>query len=283
MLGVYFKVWRDLLKAQNPQRTLYYIDLYCGDGETFDKKARQTFETPVIVSLIKKGILAMKLDIRLLLNDTNTESITKLKKKIEDLGVMDKVLALESQDANKFIDLALSKVPKDDFVVVFIDPYNYKDLKWETIVKISQHNGKNYGRKAEMIINLPLYSLGEGMKSKHFEQMDVFFGTKEWHSKVNEYKELDKERPVFNALLDVYVKRLEGLGYRVLFEEISTLENNAPVYYIIFAVGNDEAYTIAQRAITFVRTQKKAWTQEKIAKITKIGGVGGGSGLEKWI
>lgn len=282
MLGVYFKVWRDLLKAQNPSRTLYYVDIFCGDGETFDKTTRETFETPVIVSLMKKGVIESELDIRFFLNDKNSEAIKKLQTKIKELGLEDRVIDIDNIDANLYVDKILGKLPADGLVIFFIDPFNYKELKWTTLEKISKH-GNNYGRKPEIIINLPLYSLGEAQKSKSYEKVDEFFGTEKWLEKVNENKQLTSIRPVFNALLDTYVSRIKGLGYRVEYEEISSIGHNSPVYYIIFAVANDEAYTIVKRAIAFVRSVKIQWEKDKVAKKGKITGVGSGSGLDKWV
>ena len=284
MLGVYFRFWRDLLKSFNPERPLYYVDLYCGDGDSYDETTREKYETPLIISLIKKGVLDKHLDIRFLLNDSNQESIAKLKKKIQDLGINKEIIDIDSIDANVYVDKALAKVPKEEFSVFFIDPFNYKDLKWETIEKISKHKGDKYGRRPEMIINLPLYTLGKGMESKHFEKMDEFFGTDAWLKKVNEYKALGHERPVFNALLEFYVERLKTLGYKVEFEEISSIGNSAPIYYIIFAVGNNEAYKIVERALTFVRGAKQKWTKDKVAKRDKLKGAGkGGKGLDHWM
>ena len=91
------------------------------------------------------------------------------------------------------------------------------------------------------------------------------------------------DRPVFNGFLDVYTERLKNLGYRVETEDISTIGNNAPVYYIIFAVANDQAYQIVIKAINFVRGEKQKWTGSISAKRDKIKGAGVGKGLDNWM
>lgn len=77
MLGLYFRIWRSLLKGE--RRPLYYVDLYCGDGETFDESTGEHFETPFVKCLMRDGVIGDHLDIRFILNDIDSKKIAKLK------------------------------------------------------------------------------------------------------------------------------------------------------------------------------------------------------------
>ena len=46
MLGSIFQVWRSVLKGE--KKPLYYVDLYCGDGETFDESTAETALKPLL-------------------------------------------------------------------------------------------------------------------------------------------------------------------------------------------------------------------------------------------
>ena len=284
MLGLYFSIWRSLLKGE--KRPLYYIDLYCGDGETFDESTGDRFETPFVKCLMRDGVIKGNLNIKFILNDIDSKKIDKLKAKINEIGVSQNIIDITDKNANEYVDDALSKIPNNEFTIFFLDPFNYNDIKWATIEKIANHKNKAW-KKPEMIINLPLYPLGKGletaMKTGDYDAMNEFFGTDIWLERVNEYKGRGLERPVFTAFKDVYVEQLQKLGYGVQYEDINSIGNNAPLYYLIFAVSNPKAYKIVKSALAFAHGVKQKWIEEKENKHTKIDVVGKGSGLEKWM
>ena len=282
MLGVYFKIWRSLLKGEH--KPLYYADLYCGDGETIDESTDDHFETPFVKCLMRDGVITDHLDIRFILNDIDDKKINKLKEKIKEIGVSEKIIDIQAYDANMYVETALSKIPSDAFTIFFLDPFNYKDLNWKTVEKIAKHG--NGWRKPEMIINLPLYPLGKGwetaMKTGNYDKMDEFFGTDVWMQKINEYKGLGNEQPVFSAFRDVYLQQLKNLGYNVQYEDITSITTNAPLYCIVFAVSNPQANKIVQGAVAYAHGVKQKWIKEKENKQDRKKVVGKGSGLEKY-
>ena len=269
MLGFYYKFCRSVLT--NPKshiKTLYYIDLYCGDGETYDPKTKESYDTAFITSLAKDGVKEMGLNIRFLLNDINPESIDKLKAKLISLGVDKNIIDINCGDANEYIEKALKLVPKNEWSIFFLDPFNYKDLKWETIKKISNHsNGPT--RKPELIINLPIYTLNMGYESKNYDSIDKFFGDRSWLDRIETYKLTNLPRPNTQAFLDVFVEKLKSLGYQVKSVSVPTIDTNSPVYFMIFAIANPKGFKIAERALNNVEKLKEDWKKEKIIKAVR--------------
>ena len=247
--------------------TLYYVDLFCGDGETKDDYTNELWPSPFIENLIKKGIIEERLDIRFLLNDIDADAIKRLKTKLAELNANDKIIDIGNEDANLYVDKALKSIPKDNnWSIFFLDPYRYMHLKWSTVIKISKHYSNPY-HKPEMIINLPIFSLINGWKSKSYDGIDEFYGGREWFQKINNYKDTNHDMPVISAFLDCYKEKLAALGYKVESEDVSSMYNQSPVYYVIFAVSNDYANKIVKRVLDSIRKVKYEWINEKREKI----------------
>lgn len=93
LLGYYFKFCRDvLISNRNKIKTLYYIDLYCSDGETKDDLTGDKYLSPFIEALMKKGVVEKGLDIKFILNDLESEKIAKMKKLVSECGCTDCVI-----------------------------------------------------------------------------------------------------------------------------------------------------------------------------------------------
>ena len=105
----------------------------------------------------------------------------------------------------------------------FLDPTNHKDLKWETIKNISKHSQEYFNKKEkcnrvrrpELIINCMTYTMTGSYIAKSYETINENLGTDEWQKRIVEYKEKGLSAPVSRALLDTFIKQLEGLGYKV--------------------------------------------------------------------
>ncbi len=285
MLNYYFEACRSVMKGNFPHmKILYYADLFCGDGEIVDKKTTEKSDSPFLTNLMGIGVKQESLDIRFLLNDIDKDAIIKLRQKINLLGTSNKVISFESKDANEYIATVLTKIPRINWSIFFLDPYKYGHLKWSTIVKISEHAYSNT-RKPEMIINLPIYSLLMGNKAKDYNGIDEFFGNHNWADRIKKYEENNSSsRPQVDAFLDEFCDALKRFGYLVEYQEVTSIETNAPVYYMVFAVSNDNAHAIVKRMMQGITKAKEKWIAETQAKITKVDGVGlSGRTLSGWV
>ena len=80
-----------------------------------------------------EGVIKEHLDIKFILNDIDPKKIAKLKEKIDEIGTTQNVIDIQNKDANEYVDEALEKIPNNQFTIFFLDPFNYKDLKWKTL------------------------------------------------------------------------------------------------------------------------------------------------------
>ncbi|MGI0058476.1 MAG: three-Cys-motif partner protein TcmP [Nitrosotalea sp.] len=278
ILAYYFKCCKDTLRYRMKKYSapLYYIDLYCRDGETLDKTTRKTFLSPFVKSFMQEGVVDEKLDIKFVLNDFDDNKIKILQDRIDKLKISSNVIDIQHKDANSYIDDVLTKVPNYVWSIFFLDPFKHKQLKWSTIEKIANHSytGKKNVRRPEMIIHLPTYTLSNGLKSNSYKDIDEFFGTDSWLEKINKYRIEKRKQPVISGFRDTFVERIEALGYKVASIPIESIEHNVPIYYLIFAVANDNAYKIVKSAIDYSKALKPGWIDEKQMEIDKVKAVG---------
>ena len=124
-----------------------------------------------------------------------------------------------------------------------------------------------------------------GYKAKDYNGIDEFFGNHNWADRIKKYEE-DKSssRPQVDAFLDEFCDALKRFGYLVEYQEVTSIETNAPVYYMVFAVSNDNAHAIVKRMMQGITKAKEKWIAETQAKITKVDGVGlSGRTLSGWV
>lgn len=233
MLGMYFLICRQVAK----NRTLYYVDLYAGDGEAeCDEAPIPKWKCPFIQSLLehaKKGSIKLKCFLNEL--DTKDEGYyEKLKRNV--ISYNEFIIGLTKEDANTVYKKALEKIPRDEWSIFFLDPYQHDHLHWKTLEEISKHEAYDATsackRKPELIINLMTYTMQRAFKFNP-EGITKALGTEEWKDRITSRTEEEKIHEIF---ADIFIKQLEKLGYYVnSFCIKQTPPNNNILYYIVFA------------------------------------------------
>lgn len=261
MLGMYFLICRQVAK----KRTLYYVDLYAGDGEAECEEAPLTkWKCPFIQALLehaKKGTIKLKCFLNEL--DFKNEGVyEKLKENVKDYANF--IIGLTKKDANVVYKEALEKIPKKEWSIFFLDPFKYSDLDWKTIEEISKHESfdpvSQCKRKPEFIINLMTSTMQRAFKYDD-EGITKALGTDEWKEKIT----LKEEEKIHEIFSDIFIKKLEDLGYSVSsFYIKQTPPHENVLYYMIFASTVHNANEIISKKYKpyIDRLMRNKWIKE---------------------
>lgn len=258
-LGVYFKIVRMVMKQGRP---LYYVDLYAGDGECVcDEAPLKRWDPPLIQSLLKPA-RKDNLQLHSFLNDLDIEHFNKLKDSVR--GYEDYIVDITNENANSVYPKFLSKIPKDQWSIFFIDPYKHSELSWKTIEGIAQHTGydtySRCTRKPELIINLMTTTMQRTF-DKSPEAITEVLGTDEWKERI-EGRSDEKMHEIF---LDIFTKQLESLGYSVTSFMINqTPPLKSTLYYLVFASNIPKANEIISKKFEpyIKQISKDKWIKE---------------------
>jgi three-Cys-motif partner protein len=116
--------------------------------------------------------------ISLLVNDNDTQKLENVKSKIDFQDIADFHIEYHNKDANEMFDLVatrLSKFPKDNRNLIFIDPYGYSDIKKDKITSLLKNN------YTEIVLFLPVMHMYRFIKTAfrheknpHFENLRNF-------------------------------------------------------------------------------------------------------------
>jgi len=280
-LGYYFSLVRRLINPKGPFKKLYYADLYCGDGKCTIAETKVSYLTPTIYSVLRHGGKE-GFDVCCFLNDINPENIQKIKINTSEYSGF--IEDYSSKDANDYYRDVLKKILSDQFSIIYLDPSNHKELKWDTIKGISEHNSKYNGniRRPELIINFMVYSMlqtinaSKACKSKEAEEkclssINESLGTNEWENRAKKYKEEGYVLYYELALLYTFIEQLKKIGYMVPTPiEITSTSKENRVYYLIWAV-NEAGYSIVENNMipSIMSLMEKAQKENKI-EVKKI-------------
>lgn len=172
-------------------------------------------------------------------------------------------------DSNSKINQILENIVKYKFSIGFIDPDSPKQLKWDTIIKISNHSylrkKDGFLRKPEIIINFPI----EGIKrnagfldmtdAKAKSICDVnsqFFGSEEWKDVWKRTKKDNiKSR---EELLNLYITNLKKLYKFVIPLVFVESIDNHPLYYVISCAQHE----LGNEFLLKVKTDIEQWKNE---------------------
>lgn len=276
-LGYYLKIVKDLIASKRmPFKVLYYADLYCGDGRCVCEETGKEYDPPLIQSLLRPAKMN-NIPVFCFLNDINPHNMEAIKARTEEYKKF--VVDYGTKDANEYYKEVLEKIPKDQFSIFFLDPFNHTQLKWTTIKEISKHihqYGKSI-RRPELIINLMTYTMLGSYMAKSFDSINEALGTNEWLAEVEKNKKAGISAPVEKALVDVFIRQLKKLGYMVPtpIQITNTVPPNT-VYYLIWATNESGYKVIETRIIPWLnklmaKTQKQNVTERIRADSRKRG------------
>jgi len=288
-LGYYFKICRDVMAKG---RSLYYVDLYSGDGVCECPEAPiTTWPAPYLKMLQESKAKGLKL--KCAFNDKEENEMNNLRKRLA--GFEDFILGTYHEDANKVYKAILDKVPPNEWSIFSLDPFNHDQLDFSTIKGIAGHSGYDpriqSERKPELIITFMVYSILQALKATKSDLIseikredllngiDRCLGTNSWRKEVSALDEIESPDTKMNhVFLKIFLKQLEGLGYdTVVFRIEQTVYKNI-IYYLILATSIPNAYNIiSKRFEPYVKqVQKDEWVKQnfnffKMAKAKEDG------------
>ncbi|MDQ1280373.1 MAG: hypothetical protein QG670_1636 [Thermoproteota archaeon] len=211
----YFDKWVKILGSAHK---LNYVDGFAGLG-AYHKNEKVYFGSPIIASDVinKNGKEAW-----LLFIDKDKSAIENLNSVIKFNG-LDKLKNLKinviNQDFNEIMDELLNtkNIENAEPTFVFIDPFGFEGIHYETIKKIMQTI-----KKPEIIINFMFNSITRFLEKENLE--DTFakvFGTEDWKGRVGDEGEREKN------IVDFYVSQLEDIKFRIPIQaDISRQKQN---------------------------------------------------------
>ena len=273
IIGSYLKICRDVMKGK--RRSLYYSDLYAGDGSCSCKQAPLKNWSPPYVSHMDNA-KKNNLDLKCFFNDKN--NMDKLSDSL--LPYEEFVLGKYDEDANTVYPKILSKIPPEEWSIFVLDPFNHSQLSFSTIEGISKHRSydsrSRCERKPELIITLMTYTMQQYLKTVGRENVaqekkerllstiDESLGTSNWRQKILGLNKEQREGKVHYIFLKIFLKQLSDLGYDTVFFHINQILNNGPVYHLIFASSIPSAYKIiSEKFEPYIKGIKKdKWIKE---------------------
>lgn len=277
--------WKNIFKGNRKIYNLWYVDLFCGPGfcrnekiseelleELPDDWGRRTWEPPFFV--LMKYADESNFNLKCFFNDSDEEKIDSLQRKIEKKGYNNFVRKYESEDANSIYKKALDmignpKIPS----VFFLDPSKHNQLNFGTVKSIAEFKSDS-GRRPELIVNLMMHSIfmayKRGLDEKNVKSINNFLGENFTEKRLKEIKK-DPRRDTYRQFLDIYLEKLHNMGYKSTSYLVRNVENNAPVYYLIFATTSDKAYSMYKNAEPTVKElMDEEWMKKLRFKIKPI-------------
>lgn len=241
ILGEYLKSCDIAFRKKDGSKGKYgdfvFVETHAGDGEAYVIACKKSFDG--------SAIIAAKIDPEFpcFLIENDSECIKKLKAK----SIKYTNISIREGDCNKIIKDVLRELPEDCVSVVFVDPKNYKEVSWDTIEEIKNHN------KTDLVLNFPLGILRREIEIKNaWKGIDKFFGTHEWVRHKDNIIELVK----------FYLKRL---GYKYMYIHlVKAVKTNVPLYLVV--LGTDSYLGRNIGSWIWSKTIRK-WVEEVFPRI----------------
>ncbi|WAM22415.1 MAG: three-Cys-motif partner protein TcmP (plasmid) [Candidatus Methanoperedens sp.] len=222
-----------------------YFETHGGEGRILFKDGVEEDGSSLIAANNRNKI-------KCVIMEYDSENVSKLRE-ILPSDSYPNVIILQG-DSNLEIDNILKKIDNYKFSLGFIDPDSPKQLKWETILKISNHSylrkRDDFLRKPELIINFPIKGIKQNAgfldnpvpnANSICDINTQFFGSDEWKDIWRKTKnDIKKSKEEF---MNLYVKNLKKLYKFVIPLVFVESIANHPLYYIISCsqhdLGND--------------------------------------------
>lgn len=247
----YAKIFSSSMKSK---WILAYIDLFAGAGHS---KIEGT--STIIPS---SPLLALDLPSRFnkyIYCDIDKEKLEVLNKRI-NVNYSTADVSYVNGDVNEKIDSIISSIPmhnRDSRVLsfCFVDPYNMKNLNFQTIRKLSE-------KYVDFLILIPSYMDAHRNPSHYLKESSTriadFTGNVDWR---DEWKAAERKSWKFGSfIVDLYGKEMEKIGYNYSglsdTVQIRYFANNIPLYHLAFFSRNKNiAYKFWKATQTYSKDQ----------------------------
>ncbi len=212
-----------------------YFETHGGEGRILFEDGVEEDGSALIAANNQKQI-------KCVIMEYDNENVKKLRELLP-LEQYPNVIILHG-DSNSEINRILGHIINYKFSIGFIDPDAPKQLRWDTIIKISNHSylrkKDGFLRKPELIINFPIKGIKQNAgfldkpdaKSKSICDVNTqFYGSEEWKEVWRKWKKDNvKSR---EGLLNLYVTNLEKeYDYVIPLVFVESTANH-PLYYMI--------------------------------------------------
>ena len=256
-LGLYYKICIQVIKKRNK---LYYVDLYAGDGENICPKTDNTLRPAPFVTQFLRSAKKGEIDIECYLNDIEHKRYIKLRKNVAEYKEF--IKSVTEKDANIIYKNILKNIPKEEWSIIFLDPFKHTQLNFKTIEEISKHEifdkKSRCIRKPELIINLMTCTMQRNAKMNK-DNVIKAIGKGDW-IKLIENKPIDER--TYTILHDGFIKNLEKLGYFTTSIEIrQTPPLNSVLYYLVFASSIPKAHEIQEKFKRDIVKYQSKWSK----------------------
>ena len=253
IIGYYFGIFKNFLSDKGPLYSLYYADLFAGDGKCTCSQMPDEFveyypadcpkEWPPPYFSLMRYARERKFKLRCIFNDLNSDHVTALREATAEYSEF--ISDIANEDANQYYKKALNLIGDPSKPsLFFLDPTNHDHLPFSTIEGISSFEDAQKGRKPELIINLMTYSMLEGVtrgRQKDYDSITKSLGTDTWLEKLADYKAVQKTHELFR---DAFVWKLRSLGYFTTDYLIKSTKVRSPVFYLVFATSQKKTYEV---------------------------------------
>ena len=277
IISYYFSSgWKNAFKSGNIY-SLYYVDLFAGDGFCVCDELDEELEKYLPWDLSKRkwkppffSLMSFAkeagFDLKCIFNDKNESSIQSLLEKVDEGGYSDFIVGHYCEDANTVYEDILNTIEKPNRPsLFFIDPTNHTHLYFSTIEKIANFKDEKTGRMPELIINFMIntifMAMKRGLSKKEVGGINNFLGTKFKREEILEIMN-DKTEKTYKIFLNIFIEKLEKLGYHCNFHLIKSAKTQAPIYYLIFATYNKRIFSWYKNINAYVQNLEEEWVKK---------------------
>lgn len=211
--------------AMRGKWSLVYADLLAGPGLCVEQEAGSEVKGSALLAIDRPEF------VRVFLNDRDAIATAALASRTT--GVSSSRLAISTTDCNLAVDAARNFLfPKasraQTLGLAVIDPTAFQ-MSYDSMSRLTDSV-----RLDLIVIYMSSYVRRFLAQSEFGGTLDRFYGTDAWRSFIQ--RRASGERISYGALLDLYQKQLEKLGYNYQNAEARTINTrDRTVYHIIFA------------------------------------------------
>ncbi|UCF12297.1 MAG: three-Cys-motif partner protein TcmP [Thermoplasmatales archaeon] len=268
--------WKNAFKSGNIY-SLYYVDLFAGDGSCFCSEIDPDLEKILPRTLSERNWKPSYFDLmrhaddanfnlKCVFNDISENNINSLMQEIKNKRYTKFIEGYFSKNANISYTDILKLIDKPNKPSLFyIDPTNHSQLNFSTVEAIAKFKDEKSGRMPELIINLMLNSIymafKRGLQKEDVESINRFLGTNYDRNKINEII-TDPFQKSYKILLNIYLEKLQELGYYCNYHLIKSTKSNAPIYYLLFATFSKQVDDWYKNINSYVHTLEEEWIKK---------------------
>ena len=277
ILSYYFSGgWKNAFKS-GKIFSLYYVDLFAGDGFCFCDEIDENLEKYLPKDLSERRWRPSFFDLmrfakdanfplKCIFNDIDGDNIETLINEVKKEGYINYVNGYFCKDANNVYKDILDIIKKPNRPSLFyIDPTNHSHLHFSTIKAIASFKDKKTGRMPELIINFMLnsifMSIKRGLNKKDLESINKFLDTNFSKEDIMNIVD-DKSQKTDKIFLNIFLNKIKELGYHCNYHLIKSTKNQAPIYYLIFATFDKRINSWYNNLNSYVKNLEEEWIKK---------------------